>query len=58
VPLKVIAEILGHSDIRLTQNVYQHIYRDATRAPADTIDTLFTGLVNTPANPAATKRFQ
>jgi integrase len=29
VPLKVISEIVGHSDIRLTQNLYQHVYREA-----------------------------
>jgi integrase len=29
VPVKVIAEIVGHSDVRLTQNVYQHVYREA-----------------------------
>jgi integrase len=31
VPLKVIAEIVGHSDTRLIQNVYQHAYQDAAR---------------------------
>jgi integrase len=55
VPLKVIAEILGHSDIRLTQNVYQHTYSEAKRAAAATMDTLFSGLVNTPENRVATK---
>jgi site-specific recombinase XerD len=28
VRLKVIAEIVGHSDIRLTQNVNQHVYQE------------------------------
>ena len=36
VPLKTIAEIVGHSDIRLTQNIYQHVFseekKDAARA--------------------------
>jgi integrase len=54
VPLKVIAEIVGHSDIRLTQNVYQHVYSEAKRAAADTMDTLLTGLANTPENRVAT----
>jgi len=40
VPLKAIAEIAGHSDARLTQNVYQHVYRDAKRDAADKIDAL------------------
>jgi integrase len=30
---EVVAEIVGHSDIRLTQNVYQHVYREAKRTP-------------------------
>ena len=42
VPLKVIAEIVGHSDIRLTQNTYQHVYRDAKRDAARKIDGLFS----------------
>ncbi len=54
VPLKVIAEIVGHSDVRLTQNVYQHIYSEAKRAAADTMDTLLIGLANTPEPPVAT----
>jgi integrase len=51
---KVIAEILGHSDIRLTQNVYQHVYSEAKRAAADTMNTLLTGLANSPEKPVAT----
>jgi hypothetical protein len=35
--------------------LYQHIYSEAKRAAADTMDTLFTGLVNTPENPVATR---
>ena len=54
VPLKVIAEIVGHSDIRLTQNVYQHVYSEAKRAAADTMDTLLTALASTPGKPVAT----
>jgi integrase len=54
VPLKVIAEIVGHSDIRLTQNVYQHVYSEAKRAAANTMDTLLTSLANSPEKPVAT----
>ena len=54
VPLKVIAEIVGHSDIRLTQNVYQHVYSEAKRAAANTMDTLLTYLENGPEKPVAT----
>jgi hypothetical protein len=42
VPLKVIAEIVGHSDVRLTQNLYQHVYREAKRDAAGKIDALFS----------------
>jgi integrase len=54
VPLKVIAEIVGHSDIRLTQNVYQHVYSEAKRAAAGTMDTLLSRLENGPEKPVAT----
>jgi integrase len=54
VQLKVIAEIVGHSDIRLTQNVYQHVYSEAKRAAASTMDTLLIGFANTPESPVAT----
>lgn len=42
VPLKVIAEIVGHSDIRLTQNVYQHVFQPAKREAADKMNDLLT----------------
>jgi integrase len=54
VDTKVIAEIVGHSDIRLTQNVYQQVYSEAKRAAADTMDALLTGLTNTPEKLVAT----
>ena len=40
---------------RLTQNVYQHVYSEAKRAAAKTMDTLLTRLANTPEEPVATK---
>lgn len=40
VPLKVIADIVGHSDIRLTQNVYQHVFQPAKREAADKMNDL------------------
>jgi len=40
VPVKVIAEILGHSDVRLTQNVYQHVYREGKAEAAAKMDVL------------------
>jgi len=43
VPDKVIAEIVGHSDIRLTQNVYQHVYQEAKRDAASKMDALLAG---------------
>ncbi len=38
-------EIAGHSDIRLTQNVYTHVYDDAKRRVADAMDRLFPGVM-------------
>jgi integrase len=52
VPLKVIADIVGHSDVRLTQNVYQHVYQEARRDAADKMDALLTQ--TTAGNPVAT----
>ena len=54
VPLKVISEIVGHSDIRLTQNIYLHIYQEAKTEAAVKMDALLTGLANTPELPVAT----
>ena len=52
VPDKVIAEIVGHSDVRLTQNVYQHVYQEAKRDAANKMDDL---LARVTENPVATK---
>jgi integrase len=40
VPLKVISEIVGHSDIRLTQNAYQHVYQESMREAASKMDEI------------------
>ena len=53
-PTKVISEIVGHSDIRLTQNLYQHIYQEAKADAAAQMDKLLSGRANTPENPVAT----
>ena len=55
VPVKVIAEIVGHSDVRLTQNVYQHVYQEAKRDAANKMDELLTRVWNAPESPVATK---
>ena len=54
VPLKVVAEIVGHSDIRLTQNVYQHVYQEAKRDAANKMDELLLAAMGTPEIPVAT----
>lgn len=36
-------EIAGHSDIRLTQNIYTHVYDEAKQQAADVMDRLFPG---------------
>jgi integrase len=35
VDLKTIAEIVGHSDVRLTQAVYQHTFSEAKRSAVE-----------------------
>jgi len=54
VPLEVIAEIVGHSDVRLTQNVYQHVYDDAKREAAGKMDALLIA-ASAAEKPVATK---
>jgi integrase len=55
VPDKVIAEIVGHSDVRLTQNVYQHVYQEAKREAANKMDDLLARIATAPEKPVATK---
>lgn len=43
IPARVAMAIAGHSDIRLTQNVYTHVYDEAKRQAADAMDRLFPG---------------
>ena len=50
VPLKVIA---GHSDIRLTQNIYQRVYQESKREAASKMDELLTK-ATAPDAPVAT----
>lgn len=45
IPARVAMEIAGHSDIRLTQNVYTHVYDEAKQQAAEAMDRLFPGSV-------------
>lgn len=40
VPLKVVSDLLGHSSIVITADVYGHVVEEAQRAAADKLDTL------------------
>jgi integrase len=40
VSFKAIQEILGHSDIRITMNLYAHLYPEAKREAADRMDAI------------------
>jgi integrase len=40
IPLKTIAEIVGPSDIRLTQNIYQHAFMESKREAVAKLDAL------------------
>jgi integrase len=39
VPLEVVSDILGHSSIRMTADVYGHILEPQRRAAADAMET-------------------
>lgn len=41
VPITVAKDILGHSDIRLTANIYTHVLDAAKEEAADALDRLF-----------------
>ncbi len=43
VPVRVAMDILGHSNIATTQNIYTHVFDDAKRQAADAMDQLFGG---------------
>jgi len=40
--MKVIQEILGHTDIRVTMNLYGHLYPESKRAAADRMNELLS----------------
>jgi hypothetical protein len=40
IPQRTAMESLGHSDIRLTQNIYTHVFDAAKREAADAVDRL------------------
>jgi integrase len=43
VPLKVVQELAGHSDPRITQQIYTHATEDQKREAASSMDTLLSG---------------
>ncbi len=43
VPPRVVMEILGHSDIRLTMNTYAHVMPVLQRETADLMEAFLTG---------------
>lgn len=43
VPLKVVQELAGHSDPRITQQIYTHVTEDQKREAASIMDTLLSG---------------
>ncbi len=40
-PAREVMEILGHTNITTTQNIYTHVFEDAKREAADVMDQLF-----------------
>lgn len=41
VPARVAMDILGHSDIRITQNIYTHVFDESKREVAGVMDSVF-----------------
>jgi len=56
VPLKTIAEIVGHSDIRLTQNVYQHSFMDEKRDAVAKLNNALNGFAHQLCYPRSLSR--
>ena len=52
VPLRTIADIVGHSDIRLTQNIYQHAFMSMKR---QALTSMMDEILNRVATPLATE---
>jgi hypothetical protein len=44
VPLKVVSEILGHSSIAITGDVYDHVSPDVARDAVGTLGTVLSNL--------------
>jgi integrase len=51
VPLKIIAEVLGHSSIRITADVYGHLIEPSQLAADAMSDTLFSSPKAAPDRP-------
>jgi len=43
VPLKTISGIVGHSDVRLTENIYRHVFSEEKREAAAKMDAILKG---------------
>jgi integrase len=41
VPLKVVSDILGHSSIAITGDIYGHVFPDVARQAMDTVGDAF-----------------
>jgi integrase len=52
VPDKTIAEIVGHSDVRLTKNVYQHASAEGKRTAVSKMGNYLSGLPVSPVAPS------
>ncbi len=50
VPLEVVADILGHSSIRITADIYGHLTSERLKVGADAMDAVFSGLTDKSAN--------
>lgn len=57
IPARVVADMLGHSQVGLTLNVYSHVVPTMRREAADRLDAMFgmAASETPPARPAATR---
>jgi len=56
VPMKAVADTLGHSDIRLTMNLYAHLFPEAKREIAERMDAVLAPVAPSVAPEAATRK--
>jgi hypothetical protein len=55
---KVVSTIVGHSDVRLTENIHRRVFKNNKHAAADSMDKVLTGAAEKAKAAAAAKAAQ